>query len=297
MLEELNTRHGIAGRVTFVVGEGGHIKVSLVSDWAVAEVYLHGATVTRFQPRDAKPVLWLSRQAVFQSGKAIRGGIPVCWPWFGPHPSDKSKPQHGFARISEWGVAGSIALDDGSVQLRLKLADNESTRALWPHEFELELAVTVGRELKVELTARNPGREAFQMSGALHSYFQVGDICRTQIAGLAGAEYVDQPDGNRIKRQSGPVRVAEEVDRIYLDTDAACLIDDAAQKRIIKVAKSGSRSTVVWNPWAAKAAKMSDFPDDGWRTMVCVETANAANDARELRPGESHTLTQVISIN
>ncbi len=297
MIEALNAQHGIAGRAQFASGEGGLTKAMLVSDESVAEVYLHGATVTSFQPRDTAPVLWLSTQSLFQPTKAIRGGIPICWPWFGPHPIDKTKPQHGFARISEWSVAGCAASADGKVQLHLKLADSEISRALWPHEFHLELAVTLGRELKVELTARNTGRETFQTGGALHSYFQIGDINQTRVEGLDGREYIDKPDADRIKRQSGLVRIAEEVDRVYLDTEDTCLIHDAAQRRVIKVAKTGSRSSVVWNPWIAKAAKMTDFPDDGYRTMVCVETTNAANDQRTVKPGESHTLTQVISVS
>lgn len=296
MIDQLNRAHGIAGQLVFEAGQGGLAKAVFSNPHATAEVYLQGATVTAFQPRGTAPALWLSSQAQFKPGKAIRGGIPVCWPWFGPHPTDKAKPQHGFARNAEWAVTASALLPDGRTQLRLRLADTAATRAIWPHPFELEMSVTAGAQLEVSLTTRNTGPDPVEIGGALHTYFNVGDISRVGIVGLDGRTYLDQLDGNAAKRQHGPVTVDEEVDRVYLDTTDDCLIWDAALNRHIRVAKRGSRTTVIWNPWIAKAARMADFPDDGYLTMVCVETANAATDVRTLAPGGEHTLTQVVSV-
>lgn len=296
MIATLNQDYGIPGEVHFTSGEGGLTKAVISNRHATAEVYLHGATVTSFQPRGQLPVLWLSPQAVFKPDKAIRGGIPVCWPWFGPHPIDKTKPQHGFARTSEWSVVGAATLPDDSTELRLHLSDTSQTRLLWPHTFRLELCVTVGMQLRVALTTQNTGSQAVQVGCALHSYFSVGDIRQVEIDGLDGCEYIDQPDGNRMKKQAGPVRIREEVDRIYLGASAECLVQDRAMGRSLRVAKSGSRSTVVWNPWSAKAAKLEDFPDEGYLAMVCVETANASDDVRTIEPGAIARIEQVVVV-
>lgn len=292
----LNEHYGIPGEVQFIAGEGGFTKAVISNRHAAAEVYLHGATVTAFQPRGKAPVLWLSPQAVFKPGKAIRGGIPVCWPWFGPHPTDSTKPQHGFARTAQWSVVSTATLPDDSTELRLHLSDDAQTRSIWPHSFRLELAVVIGSSLRVALRTQNTGNDPMKVGCALHSYFHVGDIHRVEINGLDGRDYVDQPDGNRIKHQTGPVKIEQEVDRIYLDTEDECVIQDTALARSIRVAKSGSKSTVVWNPWIAKSKALADIPDDGYLGMVCVETTNAAKDARFVAAGASSEVVQIISV-
>lgn len=294
--EQLNALHGLTGTVAFETGQGGLTRAVITNASATAEIYLQGATVTAYQPRGESPVLWLSPQAQFQAGKAIRGGIPVCWPWFGPHPKDASKPQHGFARNLEWSCVNTRALSAALTEVELRLTDSDATRALWPHAFELTLRVTVGDVLQLDLTARNPGPEPVELGAALHSYFHVGDIREVEIHGLERTRYFDQVAGNQEQTQAGPVNIGEEVDRIYFDTEADCVIRDPNLNRSLRVAKLGSRSTVVWNPWIAKSGRMADFPDDGYRTMVCVETTNAARDLRTLSPGDEHTLTQIIGL-
>jgi D-hexose-6-phosphate mutarotase len=295
MIDELNRTFGIEGHLAFKKGKGNLPRALIDNTFATAEVYLHGAHLTAFQPRGAAPLLWMSELAEFRPDKAIRGGIPVAWPWFGPHPTDDDLPQHGFARVSDWTIAATRALPDGRTEVRLQLTDGGTTRDLWPHAFELELRIVVGRELHVELRSRNTGTETVEIGGALHTYFRVGDIDRVSIEGFGGRDYMDQLDSHRVKRTDGTISITEEVDRIYLEAPDECAIIDPNQKRKIRVAKSGSRSTVVWNPWVDKSQRMADFPDDGYRTMVCLEAANAAEDVRLLPPDGEHILSQTIS--
>ena len=296
-IDTLNAQFAVTGHVGFCAGENGLPMARIENALATAEVYLHGAHLTAFQPRGHGPVLWMSPLAQFQPGKAIRGGVPVIWPWFGPHGTDSSKPQHGFARTAQWQVTATEALADGRSQLQLMLTDSDTTRALWPHAFELLLTITVGTELSVELQSRNTGEQPFSAGGALHSYFAIGDINNMVIEGLAGREYIDQLDGNRIKQQAGEVRITAEMDRIYVNSDDTCVIHDTRLARDIQVSKSGSHTTVVWNPWQEKARAMADFSDDGFQTMVCIEAANAAADVVRLAPGEAHTLSQIIAVS
>lgn len=295
-IDELNDAFGIDGHIEFAVGKGSFPLAVVENEFAAADVYLHGGHVTAFQPRGATPVLWLSETAEFGEGKAIRGGTPVCWPWFGPHPTGEDLPQHGFARVSEWGVTATNALPDGRTELCLRMEDDDETRALWPHPFALDLRVIVGAELHTELTTRNTGPETIEVGGALHTYFRVGDIDRVSIGGLGGRDYIDRLDGDRAKRQAGSIEIAGEVDRVYMESADACAIDDPVLKRRIRIAKAGSRTTVVWNPWVDKSRRMKDFPDDGFRSMVCVESTNAVSDVYPVSPGERHTLSQTVAV-
>lgn len=293
--DPLNLRFGHGGTIRFRRGLGGLTRATIRNEHATAEVYLHGGHVTAFQPHGKREVLWMSEDAVFAPPKAIRGGVPVCWPWFGPHPTDPDKPQHGFARNQRWSVNSAEMFADGRTRLSLILRSDAHTRAHWPHVFELELDIIVGRELRLELVSRNTGEEPFVVGGALHTYFALDDINRARVEGLDGREYLDQLDGMARKRQDGAIRVAEEVDRIYVDTEDECRIVDEAADREIHVGKEGSRSTVVWNPWTEKSKRMGDYPDEGYRTMICIETTNADEDLHTVEPGGEHRMVQVIS--
>ena len=295
-IEQLNRIFGVEDRVVFREGTGG-LPVAVLSNTAAsAEVCLQGAHVTSFRPRGQEETLWVSELAEYRSGKAIRGGIPVCWPWFGPRLDNALLPQHGFARVSAWSVLSSGAQGDERCELCLTLRDDDSTRLLWPHSFELELRVTVGVTLGVELRTVNTGDAVFRVGGALHSYFRVGDIGRIEIGGLDGRDYLDQLDGHRRKRQTGAVSISEEVDRVYVDSDDECVIKDPVLRRRIRVGKKGSGTTVVWNPWIEKSGRMGDFPDDGYREMVCVEAVNAFADMHDVVPGERHVLSTSIRV-
>ena len=290
-LAALNAHHAIPRQVTFKEGPGGLVVAEITNAHASATLALQGAQVLTWAPLGQAPVIWLSRAARFAPGKSIRGGVPVCWPWFGPHASDSSLPAHGYARTVPWEVIETRALDDGATELTLVLVQSEQTRAQWPHRARLSLRIGIGRTLKLALTTVNAGNENIVIGEALHTYFEIGDIAEIRIAGLEGSEYLDKTGGGSARRrQDGPVTFTAETDRIYLNTEAECMIEDARLRRRIRIAKTGSRSTVVWNPWEAKADKMGDLGPDGWRGMVCVESANAADNAVTLKAGASHTL-------
>jgi len=281
---------------TFREGAGGLLFAQIENDLAKATVCLQGAQLTYWQPRSqAEPVTFMSATVQYTEGKSIRAGIPICWPWFGPHATDKARASHGFARNVLWEARAPVRLENGATQLSLLLSDSEKSLALWPHRFRLEYRITVGDALDLELTTTNTGSEAFSLSEALHTYFQVGDISTVRVFGLDGTEFIDVADGGRRKRQEGPVTFAAEVDRVYVNSEATCTIDDPLLKRRILISKRGSHSTVVWNPWEKKAGGLADLGTapatrGGWRQFVCVESANARDNTLMLAAAQSHCL-------
>lgn len=298
--ETLNADHGIDERLVFVDGPGGWPHAHIQSPHATARVSLHGAQVLSFVPRGARAdLLYLSEQALYQSGKAIRGGVPVCWPWFGPDPQGLGRAAHGLARTRRWEVRGAAVTPAGETWLSLGLNDTPDTRAVWPHAFDLCLEITVGTRLRLALTTRNTGNAPFTLTQALHSYLAVGDIARTEVLGLDGCDFIDKAAGagGAVKRQDGNVRFTGEVDRVYTGAPAALTVDDAAGQRRLRIACEGSHSAVVWNPGAVVAAGMADLPDGAHRRFVCVETANVADDAVGLAPGGEHRLVAAIGLS
>ncbi len=284
-------RFAIPGRLGFRGGPGDLLFADLQHPGGSAQLCLQGAHLTTFRPASQqRPVVWLSERARFAAGKSIRGGAPVCWPWFGAHPTRPDWPAHGFARTVPWALIDAYADADATV-LSLQLTSSDATRAQWPHDTPLTLRVAVSAALDMALTTQNAGNAAVTVSEALHTYFEVGDIARATVHGLDGTEYLDKTEGFARKRQSGPVHFAGETDRVYLHTTAECHIDDPVLGRRIRIAKQGSASTVVWTPWEHKAAAMGDFSESGWRQMLCVESANAADDAVVIAPGATHTLS------
>jgi D-hexose-6-phosphate mutarotase len=290
-LNELNHRFVVAGKLAFEELPGGFQIARVDTDLGSATIALQGAHVLTYQPKSHAPLIWLSKFAKFAPGKSVRGGVPICWPWFGPHVSNAQFPGHGFARTVPWRLVDAQALPDGRFRLEFELIQNDATRAQWPHASTVRNILTVGQELEVELATTNTGVASFQLSQALHTYFTVGDIRRVSIDGLGGSDFIDKVDGSSRKRQAGPVTFSGETDRIYLDTSGHCVIRDPELARSILVTSTGSRSTVVWNPWIEKADKMGDFGTDGYLGMLCVETANAAEDVIVLKPGETHRMT------
>ncbi len=298
---DLDARFGRPGAVAFRASAlGGVVAELTAADGARAMVALKGAHVLGFSLPDFGDVLWLSPVARLDAVKPARGGIPVCWPWFGPHASDAGRPAHGFARTSTWTVLATQHGHDGTALIRLGLrgADiADRTVAAGYADLTATLDVTLGTTLRVTLTSRNHGSHPVAITGALHSYFAIGDIAVTTVDGLAGRPYIDQLDGGTLKREAGPVRFEGELDRIYQDTagTAATIVDAARALRIV-IANSGSRATVVWNPGPGKAARLGDLGPDGWRRMLCVESANAGADVVLLEPGAEHALATEISV-
>lgn len=301
-LDTLNERFATAGQVRFRANSDGLLFADIDNAQANASLCLQGGHLTTWRPKDqAQPVVWLSPAARFAPGKSIRGGVPVCWPWFGPHATQSAFPAHGFARATAWEVTAAAALDTGATRISLALVPSDATRAQWPAETRLELVATVGAQLRIDLTTTNLGRDDIVIGEALHTYFAIGDIGDIQLLGLEGCQYLDKVDGGARKTQHGPIACAGEIDRVYLDTTAECVIVDPGYRRRIRIAKSGSQSTVVWTPWTDKAGKMGDFGpgrhgQGGWREMVCVESANAAENTVAVPAGGRHTLSAVYSV-
>lgn len=297
---DLNGQYGQPG-LTFVEGAGGLIYAEIDNAAAVARICLQGAHIVTWRPKSqAEPVVWVSEQAKYGPGKSIRGGVPVCWPWFGPHATEKTLPGHGFARTVMWQVTGSETLANGDTRVRFMLMPNDHTRGLFAKACRCELTATVGASLQIDLTTTNLDTEAVTIGEALHTYFRIGDIGRATVAGLDGCRYLDKVDGGQSKTQAGAVTFAGEVDRVYVNTEATCVIEDPDLGRRIRIAKTGSRATVVWTPWLEKADKMGDFGSGqanqgGWREMVCVESGNAADNVVSVPAGASHTLSVVYS--
>lgn len=289
-LSALNDQFAIAGQLVFKQGPEGILVAELNNRFANASVSLQGAQVIAWTPKHQHPVIWLSKVAKLVPGKSARGGIPICWPWFGPHPNEPTFPAHGYARTTAWDVISAEALEDGRTRLLFRLPANDATRKHWPYATSLECSITVGETLEVSLITRNLEDVTISLTEALHTYFEIGDIGKVSVYGLEDTEYLDKVDGGQRKLQHGPVTIAGEVDRVYLGTRAECVIEDTVLQRNIHIHKQGSNSTVVWNPWIDKSEKMGDLGVDGYRHMLCVESGNAAEDVVTIAPGEVHQL-------
>jgi len=262
--------------------------------FARAEIFLQGAHVTAYRPQGGAEVLWTSAFSRFQQGTPIRGGIPLCFPWFGPA-AHAGKPAHGFARTSVFELASAVNLSDGRTQVTLVLQDSTHTRAVWDYGFELQCTVTVGPALELALQVRNTDVAPFFFEEALHSYFDVSDVRHVAVHGLEDSTYFDKVDGGQAKKHGAePLCFSAETDRVYEHHTKACRIADPGFGRSLIVDKSGSNSTVAWNPWIAKAARTRDFGDHEWPSMVCVESANIGTQRVALQPGQSHVMNLLI---
>jgi D-hexose-6-phosphate mutarotase len=202
---------------------------------------------------------------------------------------------HGFARLSEWTVESAESRGE-QTSITLGLKDTPDTQKLWPHKFAARYTVTISDQLALELAVTNTGSASFSYEEALHTYFAVADIKSTNVEGLAGADYIDKTDAMAVKTQgSKPIRIVEETDRIYLNTTSTCTVHDPGNKRKLIIAKENSDTTVVWNPWIAKAKAMADFGDDEWPKMLCIESCNVNTAALNLDAGATHTLRAIIT--
>ncbi len=294
-VERLNREQGIEGQLTFFAGAGGLPMLDINTPLARARISLYGGQVLAFQPAtEAEDLLFLSERAFFQAGRAIKGGIPLCWPWFGPDPEARGRPAHGFVRTRHWDAVTTRRLQDGGILVRIGLVDSPRTRELWPHPFQLAIEISVGSKLRLELVTRNSGEAPVGITQALHTYLRVGDVRQTRIPGLAGAGYYDKLDGGAEKQQLGPVLIDRAVDRIYSVEPGSLEVVDESLGRRIRIASSGSDSVVVWNPWSAGAAAMEDLADDDYLRMLCVESANTKPVT--LEPGESRRLGASYSL-
>lgn len=290
-IEQLNADYGIAQKVRFVAGKGGLPVIEVNNEYAKATISIYAGQVLSFQPvGQSANIMFLSDKAYYQEGKAIKGGTPICWPWFGPDPLSKGRSSHGFVRNRMWQIREVVSTQDGSTKIALGLTDTPETRAIWDYAFDFTVAITIGASLNIELITRNTGKDSFTITQALHTYFQVGDINQAQVKGLANNTYLDKVDGSKEKVQSGTVSFTEECDRIYLNVQPEITIEDAALRRQTKITATNSKTAIVWNPWAIISANMTDLDDNDYQNFVCVETANAANEIIEVAAGKEYRM-------
>lgn len=262
---------------------------------ATGLVYLQGAHVAEWQPTGRAPVIWMSPNAVYAPGKALRGGIPICFPWFGANAEHPKFPAHGFARTREFEYRGSRELGE-LVELDFVLRSDEQTKALFPFELSAQLLVRFGSTLELDFTVTNADAQPFAFEEALHSYFAVADVREVSVSGLRGARYADKVREMAVfTEDADAVHFVGETDRVY-ESAATCSISDPKGNRSLVVAKRNSQSTVVWNPWAERAAQMADLGAGSWPSMLCVESANVGKSRVQLAPGAAHTLHVSVSV-
>ena len=288
-------RFEIPGTASVVEGKGGLQKVRITSPEAAGEMYLHGAHVTSWRPAGGEEVLFLSSQSRWEHGHAIRGGIPICFPWFGGKADDPKAPAHGFVRTKAWQLESIAQAGDG-VTVSMFTESDEDTKRWWPADFRVVHRVTFASELRLELVVTNTGKTSLRFEEALHAYHRVGNVVETRVGGLDAVQYIDKTDSNLTKIQHGEIAIVSETDRVYLNTSNAIELDESGLRRRTRVAKENSLTTVVWNPWVEKAHSLPDFADDEWMQMICIETSNVSDFAVDLAPGQEHKMKALVGV-
>jgi glucose-6-phosphate 1-epimerase len=294
-VNDLNDRFAIPKIARIVAGNGGLPKVQITSPSASAEIYLHGAQLTSWQPAGSSEVIFLSEHSRWEAGRAIRGGIPICFPWFRAKADNPQVPAHGFVRTKAWQLE-SVTHDQDSVVVTLATQTDEQSRIWWPHECRVIHRITIGQELRLELIVSNIGPVPFQFEEALHTYHRVGDVVNLSISGLDKVAFLDNRDSNREKLLHGDVHLTEATDNAYINTQNAVEIIDPTLHRRIHIAKQNSLTTIVWNPWKEDAAKLADLGDSEWQQFACVEASNILRAAVTLAPGQQHTMQATIHV-
>ncbi len=296
-VEQLNQEFGTSDQVEIATGKGGFPVIEVNNRKAKAKISVYAAQVLSFQPEgEPDDLIFVSENAYYQTGKATKGGIPLCWPWFGPDPEGKGRASHGFVRNRMWNLLSVENMPTGETKVRLGVSANEETQAIWPYSFELVMEIVVGAQLTVTLTTQNTGDESFSITQAFHTYFSTGDISQVSVLGLEETPYLDKPDGGKEKMQTGAIAVTEEVDRVYMGVKSELVIEDGARNRRIRIASTGSKTAIVWNPWIEISKKMADLEAQDYQRFICVETANAVDDVAEVAAGSDFSLQAVYSI-
>jgi glucose-6-phosphate 1-epimerase len=296
----LNDQFGLPGILRFEE-HGALTRAQVTLPTCDATVYLQGAHLTHWQPAGQAPVLFLSERSEFTSGKAIRGGVPICFPWFGGRSDGGPGPSHGFARIQPWELAFAALLPDSGegdrLHLTFVLGPTALSRSLGYDDFRVACEIVLGRTLTLRLTVANFGNGPLRFEEALHTYFSIGDVRQTSIAGLESAIYLDKRDDGASKTApAGPLELTGWTDRVFPANPSATTIHDPGNQRLFHIGKQHSATTVVWNPWADGAATLSDLSPEEWPRFVAVETANTGSDAITLAPSATHTMTAMISV-
>lgn len=294
---ELNNKFSIGNIITFSNAKPDYPPfVRLKSEKGEATISLYGGHLLSYIPLNSTEVIWVSESAIYQTGKAIRGGIPVCWPWFGKNPDDKNLPQHGFARTSIWKISETGIDTEKYPFVVLSLFSATGFENIWPYKFQLDLKVVLKEYLEVSIITYNLDEKPFEITNALHTYLYLSHVENCVIEGLESVEYLDSLENNKLKYEKSSIKIEMEIDRDYQNTQSPCLIKDSEFNRIIKVSKENSNTTVVWNPWQDTGGRMVDFQENGWNNMVCIEAANTNTDKREIPPGQKHILKTRIEV-
>lgn len=257
------------------------------------EIHDHGAQVTRWAPAAFGPVLHLSSAVRLERGSSIRGGVPVCWPWFGPGRVAGMSPAHGFVRTAPWELVERVDAED-SVTFTHRITSDTATSPHWPHAYGVELRSRFGRTLEISLTSTNTGEEPVDLEEALHAYLVVGEISTVSLEGLDGTSFFDKVSGTE-RHLSGALTFEGETDAVFRTSDPVSVVDPTLGRRLV-VTTSGAGNVVVWNPWEASAAEVADIGEGDWRRFVCVEGANVLENAVALAPGESRTMAFSIAV-
>jgi glucose-6-phosphate 1-epimerase len=294
-IAELDRRFGISGVAKVCEGNGGLPRVLISGLFGRGEMYLHGAHVTSWKPVGKDEVLFISTTARWKEGQAIRGGIPVCFPWFRAKADDPHAPAHGLVRTKTWQIESIVEAKAG-VAVTMSTESDEYTRGWWPGEFRLEHCVTFGSELNLELICTNTGAALLRFEEALHTYNRVADVGHVRLQDLDSVRFLDNTDSNKEKMQRGAVVIASPMDNAYLDTESPVDLIDTDMQRRIRLTKTNSRTTVVWNPWHEGTAGLRDLGEGEWKQFACVEASNILDAAINLAPGQQHRMTAVLSV-
>jgi glucose-6-phosphate 1-epimerase len=292
---ELDRRLGIPGIARVCEGNGGLPRVRITGSFGDGEVYLHGAHATSWKPAGHDEVLFMSTKSRWEDGQAIRGGIPICFPWFRAKADNAHAPAHGFVRTKLWQLE-SIVGNESGVTVSMFTGSDEHTRRWWPGEFRLVHRVTFGSELRLELICTNTGTTLLRFEEALHTYNRIVNIDDARLQGLDGVSYLDNTESNKEKIEHGEVAIASQTDSAYRNTQNAVDLLDPGKNRRIRLRKEHSLNTVVWNPWSDGAARLQDLGDDQWRQFLCVEAANILDAAVTLAPGQEHRMAAVLTV-
>jgi len=295
-INKLDDQFSVEGEIGFAQLENDLIFITISNKFADADICLYGAHLTSFKPHNTIDILWMSPESSFHEGSPIRGGIPVCFPWFGPHETDQEKPQHGFGRLMYWDLLEVTSNSNNETLVRLQLCSSEKTKDYWNYDFCAEMIITVGRTLSATLKVTNTSSVPFEYTSALHSYFSLSSIENIAIGGLQNTKYHNQLEPGDFVQNTPMLEINKAETRHYYDTETPCIIEDPVFGRRISVAKTGSKVTTVWNPWEENSVKMDDIPNDAFYTFVCLETVNAFNDVIRLAPGKAHETTAIIGL-
>jgi glucose-6-phosphate 1-epimerase len=294
-INQLNEHFGLPGVLVFHATSSGLVYAAVTMPHAIATVYLQGAHLAAWQPVGQQAVIFTSRKTDLMPGKAIRGGVPIAFPWFAARHDGKTGPSHGFARIQNWTLAfAALAGDD--LHLTFTLSPTEVSKSLGFDHFRLAYQLTIGHTLTMQLTVANDATTPLIFEEALHTYYAVTDIHEINVSGLEGINYLDKVDNLQKKLQHEDIKITGPTDRVYLDTIGTCILHDNAGKRRISIAKTGSNTTVIWNPWETGAAKLPDLDPSEWHEFLAIETVNAATNSITLAPGATHAMQAHISV-